>query len=358
MSDETTARTATDDDAALAAIRAGDETAFGALAERYRRQLHVHCYRMLGSFDDAEDLVQETLLRAWRARASFEGRSTFRTWLYRIATNACINAIERGPRRILRPEVPPTDPSKVLQADARPDLGAAAAELPWIQPYPDDLLDLAASNDAEPDAVVVSRETIELAYLVAIQYLPPKQRAILILRDVLDWSAKETASLLELSVASVNSGLQRARATLRSQKPSQGPRAASVTALTAEERTLLDRFVDAHNRADAAALSAILREDARQSMPPHLLWYDGRDAMVTLFDNYIHPSSPHYPGQLRFVPTAANRQPAAATYLRRTGDTAYRLLGLNVLEIEGGLVTGITSFGTDLLGALGIPQTL
>jgi RNA polymerase sigma-70 factor (ECF subfamily) len=128
--------------------------------------------------------------------------------------------------------------------------------------------------------------------------------------------------------------------------------------LTADERALLDRFVDAHNHADAAALSAILREDARQSMPPHLLWYDGREAMVTLFGSYIHPSSPHYPGQLRFVATAANRQPAATTYLRRTGDSEYRLLGLNVLDIDGGLVTGITSFGTDLLRTLGIPQTL
>jgi RNA polymerase sigma-70 factor (ECF subfamily) len=358
MSDETTARTATDDDAALAAIRAGDEAAFGALVERYRRQLHVHCYRMVGSFDDAEDLVQETLLRAWRARDSFEGRSMFRTWLYRIATNACINMIERGPRRILRPDVPPTDPRKVLQADARPDLGAPPAELAWIQPYPDHLLDLAAPSESEPDAIAVSRETIELAYLVAIQYLPPKQRAILILRDVLDWSARETASLLELSVASVNSGLQRARSTLRSHTPAQRSRAASVTSLTAEDRVLLDRFVDAHNRADAAALSAILREDARQSMPPHLLWYDGREALVTLFGSYVYPSSPHYPGQLRFVATAANRQPAATTYLRRTGDSEYRLLGLNVLEIDDGLVTGITSFGTDLLGTLGISQTL
>ncbi len=162
---------------------------------------------MLGSFEDAEDLVQETLLRAWRGRASFQGRSLFRTWLYRIATNACLNALQRGPRRILVADVPPRDPAADLPLEERPDLGAPPAELPWLQPYPDQLLDQAAPSDAEPDAVVVSRETIELAYLAAIQHLPPRQRAILILRDALGWSAKDTAGLLETSVTSVNSAL-------------------------------------------------------------------------------------------------------------------------------------------------------
>jgi RNA polymerase sigma-70 factor (ECF subfamily) len=358
MNVEADASTVADDAAVLAAIRAGDEAAFGAVAERYRRQLHVHCYRMVGSFDDAEDLVQETLLRAWRARATFEGRSLFRTWLYRIATNACLNAIERNPRRVLVADVAPTDPGVELSANKRPDLGAAPAELLWLQPYPDQLLDQAAASDPEPDAVAVSRETIELAYLAAIQYLPPKQRAVLILRDVLGWSAKEAASLLELTVASANSALQRARSTMRAHLPERRTEWAAATAPTDEERQLLERFVEAHNRADVAALSALLREDARQTMPPHLLWYQGRDAMVTLFANYIRPDSMHYPGELRFVAMAANRQPAAATYLRRTGDSEFRLLGLNVLEIEDGLVTGITSFGTGLLGNLGLPPTL
>jgi RNA polymerase sigma-70 factor, ECF subfamily len=169
--------------AAVAAVRAGDEAAFAALAERYRRQLQVHCYRMLGSVEDAEDMVQETLLRAWRARASFEGRSLFRTWLYRIATNACLNALERRPRRITPPDIgPATDDPRVEPMES--------PELPWLGPYPDHLLEPVAPADAEPDAVVVGRETIELAYLAAIQHLPPRQRAVFILRDSLGWSAQ------------------------------------------------------------------------------------------------------------------------------------------------------------------------
>jgi RNA polymerase sigma-70 factor, ECF subfamily len=348
----------TEDAAILAAVRAGDQAAFAALAERYRRQLHVHCYRMLGSFEDAEDVVQETLLRAWRSRASFQGRSLVRTWLYRIATNACLNALQRGPRRILVADVPPRDPSAELAAEERPDQRARPAELPWLQPYPDHLLDQAAPRDAEPDAVVVARETIELAYLAAIQHLPPRQRAILILRDVLGWSAKDTAGLLETSVASVNSALQRARSTMRARLPARRVDWAQATRPSDDERSVLRRFMDAHDRADVAAFAALLREDARQAMPPHLLWYDGREAMVTVFARYIHPASPNYPGELRFVAAAANRLPAVAVYLRREGDHRYRLLGLNVLEVEEGQISAITSFGVQLLGAFGLPRTL
>jgi RNA polymerase sigma-70 factor, ECF subfamily len=348
----------TEDAAILAAVRAGDQAAFAALAERYRRQLHVHCYRMLGSFEDAEDVVQETLMRAWRSRASFQGRSLFRTWLYRIATNACLNALQRAPRRILVADVPPRDPSAELPAEERPDLAAPPAELPWLQPYPDHLLDQAAPSDAEPDAVVVARETIELAYLTAIQHLPPRQRAILILRDALGWSAKDTAGLLETSVASVNSALQRARSTMRARLPARRLDWAQATRPSDDERSVLRRFMDAHDRADVAAFAALLRADARQAMPPHLLWYDGREAMVTVFARYIHPASPNYPGQLRSVAAAANRQPAVAVYLRREGDDRYRLLGLNVLEVEEGQISAITSFGVQLLGAFGLPRTL
>jgi RNA polymerase sigma-70 factor, ECF subfamily len=353
-----TATDQTEDAAVLAAVRAGDQAAFVALAERHRRQLHVHCYRMLGSFEDAEDLVQETLLRAWRSRSSFQGRSLFRTWLYRIATNACLNSLRRRPRRVLVADVPPRDPGAELPVEERADLGAPPADLPWLQPYPDHLLEQVAPSDSEPDAVVVARETIELAYLAAIQYLPPRQRAILILRDALGWSAKETAGLLEISVASVNSALQRARTTMRARLPPRRLDWAQDTGPTDEERTVLQRFMDAHDRADVAAFAALLREDARQAMPPHLLWYDGREAMTTLFARYIDPAAPNYPGQLRLVPTAANRQPAVAVYLRRKGDSLYRLLGLNVLEIQDGQVSGITSFGVELLGAFGLPPTL
>jgi RNA polymerase sigma-70 factor, ECF subfamily len=173
-------------DEAVAAAQAGDEAAFSGLVESYRPELQVHCYRMLGSFEDSEDLTQETFQRAWRKRRGFKGRSTFRAWLYRIATNACLDALARRPRRVL-----------------------PQSEVPWLQPYPDELLDEVRATDAGPDDVVVSKETIELAFLVAIQHLSPKQRAVLILRDVLGWSAEDTASLLETRVASVNSALQR-----------------------------------------------------------------------------------------------------------------------------------------------------
>jgi RNA polymerase sigma-70 factor, ECF subfamily len=202
----------------MAAVRSGDTSAFAALAERYRRQLQVHCYRMLGSVEDAEDLVQETFLRAWRGREGFEERSLFRTWLYRIATNACLNALERAPRRVMPQDVAPpvTAATDASEARAEPPW---ATEIPWLQPYPDDLLEPPAPSDTEPDAIVVSRETIQLAFLAALQHLPPRQRAILILREVLGWSSKETATLLDTSVQSVNAALQRARATMRTRTP-------------------------------------------------------------------------------------------------------------------------------------------
>ena len=329
--------------AVVAAAKAGDEAAFVSLVERYRRELHVHCYRMTGSFEDAEDLVQETFLRAWRRRASFEGRSTFRAWLYRIATNACLDALAHERRR------------------ARPDPGAALpppADLPWLQPYPDLLLDGAAPSEGEPDAAAVSKETIELAFLAAIQYLPPRQRAVLILRDVLGWSAKETASLLESSAASVNSALQRARATLKKRLPRRRLEWAAGADPSEEERALLQRYVDAHERADIAGLAALLRDDALLTMPPQPLWYRGRDVIATFLAQAIEPASPDYIGHFRLVPTRANRQPAAANYLRRPGDSAYRALALDVLRVEEGKVVEIVAFPADLFPAFGLPPTL
>ena len=329
--------------AVVAAAKAGDEAAFVSLVERYRRELHVHCYRMTGSFEDAEDLVQETFLRAWRRRASFEGRSTFRAWLYRIATNACLDALAQERRR------------------ARPDPGAALpppADLPWLQPYPDLLLDGAAPSEGEPDAAAVSKETIELAFLAAIQYLPPRQRAVLILRDVLGWSAKETASLLESSAASVNSALQRARATLKKRLPRRRLEGAAGAEPSEEERALLQRYVDAHERADIAGLAALLRDDALLTMPPQPLWYRGRDVIATFLAQAIEPASPDYIGHFRLVPTRANRQPAAANYLRRPGDSVYRALALDVLRVEEGTVVEIVAFPADLCPAFGLPPTL
>ena len=326
-----------------------EESAFAALAERHRRELQVHCYRMLGSFEDSEDLVQETFLRAWRKRESFgsDGRTAFRAWLYRIATNACLDVLRGRPRRVLPPDVAAVGDPSVPPSPP--------ADLPWLQPYPDRLLQPAAPAEDEPGAVVVARETIELAFIAAIQHLPPRQRAVLILRDVLGWSAKETASLLETSVVSVNSALQRARATLRDRLPEPRTEWAGFSEPSEEERELLRRYVEAHERADADALAALLREDARLTMPPHPTWYAGRTAIMTAMRPAFDPGF----GHLRGVLAAANSQPAVAHYLRRPGESVYRPLALDVLRIEGGCVAEISSFVfPGLLPAFGLPPSL
>jgi RNA polymerase sigma-70 factor (ECF subfamily) len=299
---------------------------------------------MLGSFEEAEDLVQETLLRAWKSRAGFEGRSTVRTWLYRIATNACLDLIESKSRRLQSVESP--------QA-------ADSYRVDWIQPYPDRLLDQIASSESGPDALVIARETIELAYLVAIQYLPPKQRAILILRDALGWSAKETADLVGESVAAVNSALHRARSSMRKRLPEPRLEWSTAVTPTIAERKLLERYMDATDRADVAALTALLREEALLTMPPFPTWFQGRADIATAFEFSTDPSSPSYLGQLRTVATAANRQPAVAAYVRRPGDPEYRALGIDVLRFEGDLVVEITRFiRADIFAAFGLPPTL
>ena len=305
---------------------------------------------MLGSFEDSEDLVQETFLRAWRKRASFSsgGRSSFRAWLYRIATNACLDVLRSRPRRIMPPEVAAAgDPA------APP---SPPADLPWLQPYPDRLLESIAPAEDEPGAVVVARETIELAFIAAIQHLPPRQRAVLILRDVLGWSAKDTASLLEASVASVNSALQRARATLRDRLGERRTEWAPSSEPSEEERELLRRYVDAHERADVDALAELLREDARLTMPPHPTWYAGREAILIAIAAGLRP---RVRPAASVVAAARTRQPAAAHYLRRPGESEYRPLALDVLRIEGGRVAEITSFVfPELFPAFGLPPTL
>ena len=311
---------------------AGDEAGFGELVQRHRRELHLHCYRMTGSFDEAEDLVQETFLRAWRKRDSFEGGPGFRAWLYRIATNACLDAL-RSSRR-------------------RPSTVQSFAEVPWLQPYPDRLLDELAPSDTQPDAVVVARETIELTYLAVIQLLPPRQRAVLILRDVLDWSAVETAAMLEMSVAAANSALQRARATLRRRLPGR-PSEWSGSEPSQEERLLLEAFIDAHERADAAAAAALARDDIRVTMPPHPWCFEGLEAIRPMLEEGLTG-----PGEWRLVPTWANRQPTAASYLKAPGDTEFRAFKLDVLRVEGGRIAEITTFGATLFPAFGLPATL
>jgi RNA polymerase sigma-70 factor, ECF subfamily len=336
-----------EESAVVAAAQAGDEAAFAELSERYRRELQVHCYRMLGSFEDAEDMAQETFLRAWRSRKSFQGRSSFRAWLYRIATNACLDALTHRSRRLLPPQV---------REAADPTVAPlAAADLPWLEPYPDRLLEGIAPTSDEPEAALVAKETIELAFLAAIQYLPPRQRAVVILRDVLGWSTNETAAVLEASVAAVNSALQRGRATLRRHLPARRLEWASSADASEEERALLQRYMEAHEQADTGALAELLREDARLTMPPTPTWFDGREAIVT-----FHAQQVFVPDlAMRFAPTAANRQPALAVYLRSPEDAEYRPLVIDVLSIEDGLITEITAFlRPELFPVFGLPRAM
>ena len=310
------------------------ESAFAAQAERHRRELHVHCYRMLASFDDAEDAVQETYLRAWRGRESFEGGPMLRAWLYRIATNVCLDMLRRGRR----------------QATTM----SSFAEVPWLQPYPDRLLDQAAPGGDQPDAAAVERETIELVFLAALQVLPPRQRAALIARDVLGWTASQTAAALDTSVAAANSAVQRARARMQDHLPA---RRADWPAgqPSAEERTLLEGFIDAHERCDAGAAVAIAAQDIRITMPPYPSLFEGLDAIAPLLRRALGPDRE---GDWRLVPTRANRMPAAASYLRRWGDSEFRGIKLDVLRIRDGTIAEITTFGAALFPAFGLPPTL
>ena len=330
-------RTVNDEDSALlTAARAGEQRAFATLAEGYRRELRVHCYRMVGSFEDAEDLVQDALLRAWTNRAGFEGRSSFRTWLYRIATNACLDFLKRREHRVI---VPPADLRRL--------------EVPWLQPFPDRLLEA----DLEPDALVITRETIELAYLRALQILSPKQRAVVILCDVLDWSAREVADLLETTAASVSAALRRGRATLsryRERRAAEWPSGASPGTHEAE---LLRRYVDATQRGDAAGVAALLRDDVRSAMPPEPSVGIGRDVVVQGWVDGGFGSAAL--GDFRCLLTRANRMPAVAAYLRRPGAVDYRPAALDVLTIEDGLISDVTTFPlAPLREALGLPPAL
>ncbi len=306
-----------------------DEREFAAAAERHRRELHVHCYRMLGSFDEAEDALQETLLRAWRARDTQSEDAGLRAWLYRIATNVCLDALRRTKRQV------PT------------------AEVPWLQPYPDQLLDEVAPSEEQPDAVVVARETIELTYMTLIQLLPPRQRAVLILRDVLDWSAAEAAAMLDLSVPATNSALQRARATLRDELPER-PSERPAADLSAEEQRLLAGFISTHEAGDAVAAAALMREDIRVTMPPYPDVYEGRETLAPL----LHKAFESGMGEWRLVPTRANRQPAAASYLRAPGDTEFRAFKFDILRCVDGGIAEITTFDATLFGQFGLPELL
>jgi RNA polymerase sigma-70 factor (ECF subfamily) len=316
-------------------VLASDEAGFTARTERHRRELHVHCYRMLASFDDAEEAVQETMLRAWRNRDRFDADGgNLRAWLYRIATNVCLDQLRQRSRRV--------------------SASGGFVEVPWLQPYPDRLLDELAAPDDSPDAVVVERETIELAFLAALQLLPPRQRAAWLVRDLLGWSANETAELLDTSVAAANSALQRARATMQERLPQERSEW-STGEPSHEDRALLERFIDAHERCDAAAAIAIAAPDLRVSMPPYPWRYEGIDEVTALLRRGFEEQRD---GDWRLLPTWANRMPAAGSYLRRFGDTEFRAFKLDVLRLRDGSIAEITTFGPSRFPELGLPETL
>ena len=316
------------------ALRDGDYSAFDAVVERHRREILVHCYRMLGSFQDAEDIVQETFLRAWVNRDTYEGRSSFRAWLYRIATNACLDVVKRSQR--------------VVSFDPQ---GEAPAEVDWLEPFPDSRL----PGQDDPAAATVARETIELAYIAAIQHLPARQRAVLLLRDAIGWSARETADLLEMSVAAANSALQRGRATLGEMARSREERTTSWQP-SADERRLLTRFMEATERADMTALAELLKEEAVFWMPPDAGVFVGRDAIIDSWTSAL--TGPERLGDFKMVPTKCNNQLAAANYLRGPGEEEYERLSLDVLRVEDGAIAEIVTFPESVFDDFGLPERL
>jgi len=327
------------DDVDVRDVAESSEPDFAELAARYRRELHVYCYRMLGSYDEAEDHVQEVFLRAWRSRGTFAGRSGVRTWLYRIATNACLDTLRRDNRRAV--------PAPGTRAPS-------VATLPWLQPYPDALLDELAAEQPGPDALAVSQETTSLAFLAAIQLLPARQRAVLILRDVLDWPASEAAVLLDTTVAAVNSVLQRARATLRNRWPGGRMDWAPAVEPSADETSLLQRFIAAHEQADPEALIALLRQDVRLAISPQVGEWTGREEVADALRDGMNAL-----GRWRFLPIKANGQPGAAGYLRRAGDITFHPFCLIVLHVESGGLFDIAAFEQpSMFSAFGLPDSL
>jgi RNA polymerase sigma-70 factor, ECF subfamily len=331
------------------AARTGDGVEFAKLIERYRPELQLHCYRIVGSLEDAEDLVQDTFLRAWSKRQSFQSRSTVRAWLYGIATNACLDSLRRSKRRLLPDGVAaPADPS----ASPLP-----ALDVPWLEPYPDRLLEHVAASESEPDALLIARETTELAFLAAIQHLPPRQRAVLILRDVLEWSAAETAASLATSPAAINSALQRAHATLARRLPSRDREWLGGSATSEAERSLLGRLMDAFEQRDSRAVATLLSADARMTMPPTPSWFSGREAIATFFAEHVF--GPEGPGPMRAVATGANRQPACGIYRRRAADADHRPFALCLLRLDGGAIAEITLFRRpEMFAAFGLAESI
>jgi RNA polymerase sigma-70 factor (ECF subfamily) len=316
----------------LERARASDETAFASLVEPHRRELHAHCYRMLGSVHDAEDALQDALLRAWRGMSRFEGRSSLRSWLYTIATNSCLDQIARRPKRVLPIDYgPPTDPHV--------GPGEPLVESVWIEPYPDEILGV-EDGFAAPAARYDQRESVELAFIAALQHLPATQRAVLILREVLGFSAKEVAASLSTTVTAVNSTLQRARATVEQRVPEQSQQVTCRALGDDALRELVDRYVDAWERNDVEAFAAMLADDATFAMPPLASWFHGRDAIAQWATGW--PLSGAW--RWRVVRTTANGQPALGFYAWSADDENYRPFALNVLTLRGTQISDVTAF--------------
>ena len=317
-------------------VRVKSQAEFSRLAEPHRRELITHCYRITGSLLDAEDLVQETFLRAWRRLETYEGRAPFRAWLYKIATHACLDALKRQPGRSLPPtRSTPLGPGQPMQPPVD--------EPVWLEPFPDELL---APAESSPEARFEARESISLAFLTALQLLPPRQRAVLILRDVLGWQASEAAGLLEASVPAVTSLLHRARTTLASHYSSRGQPAAPEAQADPQTRRLLERYVQAWEEADVDGLVSLLREDATFPMPPSPSWYQGRPAIrafiaATILDGQAR-------GRWHLLQALANAQPAYAWY-RRDESGGYQAFAIQVLTLDGELLSDVTTFANRAL---------
>ncbi|WP_433320886.1 RNA polymerase subunit sigma-70 [Micromonospora sp. CA-269861] len=321
----------------IAVARSGDTARFARITEPHRRELQVHCYRMLANYEDAQDMTQETFLRAWNKRESFKGHAALRTWLYRIATNACLEFLKkRNDRTPVTAELPD-----------------AGSEVRYLQPYPDGML------PEDPQESVVARETIELAFIVAVQHLPPRQRAVLILRDVLGWPASKAADALELTVASVTSALQRARVTMREQLPARRLdwRSPATHELSNDERAVVKSYIDAHERNDLDGLTALLREDLRFAMlpDPGELILTAKDAVEGWVSNGLFQ---HGYDDWRCITTTVNRMPAAVLYRRTPNDPEYRLFNIAVLHIVDGKIAELTGFDATDKPWLDLPPTL
>jgi RNA polymerase sigma-70 factor (ECF subfamily) len=325
----------------VAAARHGDSGAFERLVAPRRRELYAHCYRMLGSVQDAEDAVQEALLAAWRGLPGFEGRATLRAWLYRIATNVCLRLIDRRPRRVLSPEYGPP------RADTA-DLGEPVTEPIWLEPIVTDIEDA-----QDPETTYVQRESIELAFVAAMQHLPGTQRAVLILRDVLQFSAAEVAAHLDTTPVSVNSALQRARKSLGERIPRDSQQAELATLGAEGRRELVEAFVTAWERADIAALLQLLTEDARFTMPPLPAWFLGRDDVCRFFTDRVFATS------WRLIPLSVNAQLGFACYSREAGADTFRLGAVNAVTLRDGKIAAINGFiDPDLYRHFGLPHEL